>query len=231
MSEELLIIYVFLFVFTTCILFLYYRRIREGVREYTKAKTVLDDIILSFNRDLQRQEEKIQEISNKSEKASVENSRAIEEINSRIADIKVQLENLVKTKESFINNYDLIKKKIDELASQRDEILEKISELESLGMKMIPEDKGKSAIPIRREKALAPLTETELKILELLAVEGEKTVPQIKDIIKLTREHTARLMKKLYASGYVERRTEKMPYLYRIKEEMKNILKKQDTKI
>jgi len=102
MSEELLIIYVFLFVFTTCILFLYYKRIREGVREYTKAKTVLDDIILSFNRDLQRQEEKIQEISNKSEKASVENSRAIEEINSRIADIKVQLENLVKTKESFI---------------------------------------------------------------------------------------------------------------------------------
>jgi tRNA G46 methylase TrmB len=49
-------------------------------------------------------------------------------------------------------------------------------------------------------------------------------------MIKLTREHTARLMKKLYQGGYLERRTDKAPYAYRVKEEMLKILKKSETK-
>jgi DNA-binding IclR family transcriptional regulator len=66
--------------------------------------------------------------------------------------------------------------------------------------------------------------------LEILAEEGEKTAPEIKDRIKLTREHTARLMKKLYEEGYLERDSGKIPYAYRIKEEMLKILKKTEAK-
>jgi CTP-dependent riboflavin kinase len=50
--------------------------------------------------------------------------------------------------------------------------------------------------------------------------------PEIKDLIKLTREHTARLVKKLYEEGYLERNTAKTPYAYRVKEEMLKFLKK-----
>jgi hypothetical protein len=52
------------------------------------------------------------------------------------------------------------------------------------------------------------------------------TAPDVKDEINLTREHTARLMKKLYETGYLERETRKLPYYYSIKEEMVKILKK-----
>jgi len=73
---------------------------------------------------------------------------------------------------------------------------------------------------------LAPLTQTELSVLEILASEGAKTALEIRERIQLTREHTARLMKKLYEEGYLERDTEKMPYAYRVKKEMLKILKK-----
>jgi predicted HTH transcriptional regulator len=81
-------------------------------------------------------------------------------------------------------------------------------------------------IPIRRDKALASLTETEVAVLEFLSTEGPKTAPEIKEKVQLSREHTARLMKKLYEDGYVERETDKLPFKYRVKAEMEKLLKK-----
>jgi DNA-binding MarR family transcriptional regulator len=66
-------------------------------------------------------------------------------------------------------------------------------------------------------------------VIEIIGKEGEKTAPEIREKINLTREHTARLMKKLYKNGYLERDTHKMPYVYRLKEEMQKILKKRET--
>jgi DNA-binding Lrp family transcriptional regulator len=63
--------------------------------------------------------------------------------------------------------------------------------------------------------------------LKLLADDSPKTAPEIREEIKLTREHTARLMKKLYEEGYLERSTQKIPYTYRIKKEMLKLLEKQ----
>ena len=75
---------------------------------------------------------------------------------------------------------------------------------------------------------MAPLTETELTVLEIIAKEGVQTAPEIRDRVTLTREHTARLMKKLYGDGYLERDTRKMPYTYSLKKEMEKILKKRE---
>jgi DNA-binding IclR family transcriptional regulator len=62
--------------------------------------------------------------------------------------------------------------------------------------------------------------------LEMLAAEGAKTAPEIKERVQLSREHTARLMKKLYEEGYLERETNKIPFKYSVKKEMENLLKK-----
>ena len=89
-----------------------------------------------------------------------------------------------------------------------------------------------AVIPLKREQALAPLTETELRVLEFIATSpsNERTAPEVKEMIKLTREHTARLMKKLYQGGYLERRAERTPYAYSVKEEMLRLLKKSEAK-
>jgi DNA-binding Lrp family transcriptional regulator len=60
-------------------------------------------------------------------------------------------------------------------------------------------------------------------------MEGAKTAPEIKDRVHLSREHTARLMKKLYEEGYVERETGKIPFKYNIKKEMAKLLKKTES--
>jgi DNA-binding Lrp family transcriptional regulator len=73
------------------------------------------------------------------------------------------------------------------------------------------------------------LTDTEIAVLEMLSAEGAKTAPEIKERVQLSREHTARLMKKLYEEGYLERETGKIPFKYCVKKEMENLLKKPES--
>jgi len=73
------------------------------------------------------------------------------------------------------------------------------------------------------------LTETEIMVLEMLLSEGSKTAPEIKERVGLSREHTARLMKKLYEEGYLERETGKIPFRYSAKQELEKFLKKPET--
>jgi predicted transcriptional regulator len=76
---------------------------------------------------------------------------------------------------------------------------------------------------------MAALTDTEVTVLEMLTTEGSKTAPEVKDRVQLSREHTARLMKKLYEEGYLEREIGKIPFKYRIKKEMEKLLKKTES--
>src|SRR5438874_479791 len=48
-------------------------------------------------------------------------------------------------------------------------------------------------------------TPTELQVLTMLANEGPKSAPEIGRVVGRSREHTARLMKKLYEEGYIRR--------------------------
>ncbi len=68
---------------------------------------------------------------------------------------------------------------------------------------------------------LAKLTPTEMKVLRVLATSGPKTASEIREVIGKTREHSSRLMKKLFLEGYVERDTTTIPYVYKISEKIK----------
>ena len=92
-----------------------------------------------------------------------------------------------------------------------------------------PEVKIEPVMHIRRDKAMAALTDTEVAVLELLSTEGAKTAPEIKEKVQLSREHTARLMKKLYEEGYLERETGKIPFKYTVKKEMEKLLNKPES--
>ncbi len=60
-------------------------------------------------------------------------------------------------------------------------------------------------------------------VLKLLA-DGPKTSRQIETVIGRSREHTARLMKKLFELGYVTRDTNTKPYTYAITDVGKSVL-------
>ena len=231
-----------LFLFVSFLLFvviviasvLYYKRIRELREKYEDARDVVGDIVVSFNSQLHSYEDKLDGISHKTTGLSSlhdktrrevkEHGEQLKKIVSRI-NVFSAIERKVPVKIQEVN------RRIETLVTSQQEIAEKIRELERVGERIPTAPKAEKAkveapIPIKREKALAPLTETELRVLEFLGEEGPKTAPEVREEIELTREHTARLMKKLYEEGYLERGVQKIPYTYRLKKEMLKIMRK-----
>jgi DNA-binding MarR family transcriptional regulator len=73
-------------------------------------------------------------------------------------------------------------------------------------------------------------TPTELQVLTMLANEGPKSAPEIGRLVGRSREHTARLMKKLFEEGYIRRDQTRIPFRYSLVERVKQTFKKQETK-
>lgn len=231
MYDSLLMATLFLLIATTVAVVLYYRQIRRVREEYKNAKDTVEDIVIGFNRQVQRQEDRLNIIAYETEAASskIEKiGRKAQRQDRQLADVAAKVGSLSKSEQKVAAQITRVKKGFEDMIVTQERMMKKIEEIEKVPA--TPEAKVEAVIPIKREKALAPLTETELSVLDILATEGAKTAPEIRDRIKLTREHTARLMKKLYEAGYLERDTRKMPYKYRVKKEMLRILKKTEAK-
>ncbi len=212
---------------TVGIVLVYCRKIKEVSERYIEAKSVVSDIILSFRRDLQVQEQKTRSVSQRIEDLTLrgEGRKKIEQLTAEVMRIKTDLEEVCGTGRTLSDRVEKLGNSVDELFLRQEENLRKVSELAE-ARRAEPPVLGRieGVIPIEREKALARLTDTELRVLDVLAHQGDKTASHLKNWIGLTREHTARLMKSLYMRGYVERTAEKLPYVYHIKDEMKSVL-------
>ena len=73
-------------------------------------------------------------------------------------------------------------------------------------------------------------TPTELQVLTLLANQGPKSAPEIGKFVGRSREHTARLMKKLFDEGYVRRDQTRIPFRYSTVERVKQSFTKPEGK-
>jgi len=229
--DLVLVLAVFLLSITLAAFFLYYKRLKSAQAEYERAKSVIGDIVISVNKDLQRQGEKITSVSGKVDAIAYENQRVLnklKESDSHLTKLESDITVFSETEPKLSAQIKEVDKRVEELVTAQRKIEQQVAEVEKIRRKATAQTEAKieAAIPIKREKALAPLTQTELSVLEFLASEGKKTAPDIKSRINLTREHTARLMKKLYEDGYLERETGNIPYAYSLKEEMRKILKK-----
>jgi chromosome segregation ATPase len=71
---------------------------------------------------------------------------------------------------------------------------------------------------------LTSLTPTERETLEILRREGPKAAPELGKRLNKSREHTSRLMKKLYLDGYVDRESNRAPFRYRLSETVSSTL-------
>jgi predicted transcriptional regulator len=213
---------------------LYYKRIRRVHEEYEEAKNIVGDITISVNRQFQRQEAGLRAVTHEIEIISSENEKVVkkvEQYDKRLATLATTIGDAPAIEQKLSTQIEETNTKVDDIKATQNKILQRIAQVEKVRYEaQVSEAKIETVIPIRKEKALAPLTETELTALETIAKEGEKTAPEIREKIKLTREHTARLMKKLYEDGYLERDTHKMPYTYRLKKEMEKILKKREAR-
>ena len=212
----------------------YYRQIRKTQKEYEKAREAVEDIVLSFNRELKREADRLELVAYKVEgnaaKADTSIKRA-ESIEKKIAPLESKLRANSENDATILSKIAEVDTKTRNIETAHQTLKTKITEVEEQVQKLsaVPEIKIEPVIPIRRDKAMAALTDTEVTVLEMLSAEGSKTAPEIKDRVCLSREHTARLMKKLYEKGYLERETVKIPFRYSVKKEMAKLLRKAES--
>jgi DNA-binding MarR family transcriptional regulator len=75
---------------------------------------------------------------------------------------------------------------------------------------------------------MASLTPTEHETLEILRQEGPQAAPELGKRLRKSREHTSRLMKKLYLEGYVDRETNHAPFRYKVNDSLRLALERKD---
>jgi uncharacterized protein YoxC/DNA-binding CsgD family transcriptional regulator len=212
----------------------YYRRLRMAKKEYEKAKGAIEEIILSFNRQLKHEAEKLEVVAYKVEAIASKSEGALNrsnDIGRKVNTLETRVLASSEGMETIHTRLDDVEKRVRDAVASQETASAKITSLEEQAKRilMAPEASFEPVIPIKREKALARLTPTEISVLEMLASEGAKTAPEIKERVKLSREHTARLMKQLYEEGYLERDTSKIPFKYSVKKEMEKLLKKTES--
>ncbi len=234
MDEILVVLVTCLSVATVAAAIEYYRYLRRAQREYERAKAAVDDIVLSFNRQFKREAEKLEVIAYKVESIASKTSGTLDiakDFGKRMDAVEMKAKADVESAGRVVERLDYVEGRLRDVGTSQETITRKLADLEEKARQMpVAAETGLEAvIPIRREKAMAQLTDTELSVLEMLASEGPKTAPEIKERVKLSREHTARLMKKLYEQGYLERETGKIPFRYSVKKEMEKLLKKTET--
>ncbi len=235
----------------------YYKQVRKAYKEYEKAKDFIEDIVLSFDRELKRESDKFDTMVSKVEgsynTANVSYRKA-DNVESKIEPLEQQLVALSQSYQamsqtisqnigentqnstSILTGLTGFETKIKDIEvtqeTLRNRILAFEDQIQKLSVSPPVEAKNEIVLPsivIKRDKAMSALTDTEIAVLEMLSKEGAKTAPEIKERVKLSREHTARLMKKLYEEGYLEREAGKIPFRYSIKKEMEALLQKSES--
>lgn len=240
----------------------YYKQIRSAQKEYEKAKGAVEDIVLSFNRELKRESDRLEQIAFKVEGSLSKSDtglKRIDNIEKRMLPFESKVVVLDEQKRNFEYQKSILETQLNQISSlsqsnsslsqafsgldlkvhdievSQESLKQKFSSFEEQIQKISTISPSEfrvepvmPVVPIKRDKALASLTNTEVAVLEMLVAEGSKTAPEIKDRVQLSREHTARLMKKLYEEGYLEREVGKIPFRYSVKKEMEKFLKKEE---
>jgi len=205
-----------LFIVTIVASYIFYQRIKMAQGEYEDSKDAVRNITFGFSRQVKRMESDLERLERDTLQAKY---MANEALANRQDNSEATLAGLEKVKElsnrvdGIEDSIEVMKKDLNKLASQP---------------RVITQAHVDAPIPVQGDDILAELTDTELEVLKMIVDSGEGTVPEIKEIIEKTREHTARLLKKLYDKGFVDRNTSSMPYRYSIRKEIRDLILEQN---
>jgi len=206
---------------------LFYQRIKRAQEEYEASKQATKNIVVSFFRELSKERKRRETISvavdaatNRSFEAlrlSEENQSITRTFSDKLDKATQDISALNEKIETLNNRSDL----------KREVIVDRKPSAETAPLTAEPPP----SVSTGRGAVLSKLNPTEITVLDILEREGEMTAPKIRERIGRTREHTARLLKKLYDNGFIDRVTGSMPYKYKIRKELRDLLAEQKTDV
>ena len=197
--------------------YIFYQRIKMAQWEYDESRGKVQNITSMFTRQVKRMESEINRVEREALQAKYMANEAfsagqgsgdatlaglekVKELNTRVESIETSIESM--------------RDELKKLASQP----RVISQVQPLS----------APIHVEGMSVIQQITETEMEVLKMIVDLGEGTVPEIKGVIEKTREHTSRLLKKLYEKGYIDRNTSGMPYRYSIRKEIRELILEQN---
>jgi len=224
-----------LLIVTVIASYLYHKKILEARGEYVKAQNIIRDITFGFTRQVKRISIQISNIENnvqdaynigfEAKKNSEKSLKFIENINF---DPK-ELNDKFSYQQSVLNNHSKLigeQKEVNNSYEKEIRILkEEVINLASKPPVRQIIREVNAPITVDESDILSKLTSTEYEVLTLMQNMGFSSVPQIKQKIGKTREHTARLLKKLFEKGFIDRNTTSMPYKYQVRKEVRDLIK------
>ena len=163
-SDFMLVVTSVLLFGTVLALFLYYRRIMSLRQEYDRAKGVIDDIVVSVDSQFKRQKDRVLFVSQKMGNIFLENEKVVkkvEEYEVRLTDLTRLMGSVPQIEETFSGQFIEMRNEVVDIKETQNKVMKKLVEIEKIKQEVYgPEVKIEAAIPIKKEKALAPLTET-----------------------------------------------------------------------
>ena len=209
------------------------RRKKENVGQSSENTDVARLFFDSFSKRVGTVEDGLKTISTEIEKLKISVDR------SQLSDLVLlerlqKAEGLVKESISWIKQAVESSGQVEESRIGKEESRNQASESSVAPVRIDAEEAVLSRRvlgPVRELGTLPSITTpTELQVLTLLANEGPKSAPEIGLVVGRSREHTARLMKKLYEEGYIRRDQTRIPFRYSLVERVKQTFKKQETR-
>jgi len=197
------------------------RAFRQSRQAVTEAASLISVIVDALSSRIARSESVLTAL--RSDMAtSARRDDVLEEKQDQLRDahkeIVRQLQDVMSSDKRLIAELEQLKSRITEIPAPR-QMVEGLPKPENL------------AAVISEEDILASLTPTEHHTLEILRVEGAKGAPELGKRLKKSREHTSRLMKKLYLEGYVSRESNHAPFRYKLSDVVRSALESSKNQI
>jgi chromosome segregation ATPase len=136
--------------------FEYYRQVRKAQREYEKAKEAVEDIVLSFNRELKREAENLEMVAFKVEgSASKADSglKRVDAVERKVTPLEGQVNAVSETNASILARLADVDVRTRNIEGVHETLKTKITVLDEQVQKLLtgPEVKGEAVIPIKRQ--------------------------------------------------------------------------------
>lgn len=108
-----------------------------------------------------------------------------------------------------------LEKSLASILTQHKQMLHDLENLRSRPAALPPQPRA----ALEENPVLDRLTPTERETLQILK-DGALRAPELGRRVNKSREHMARLMKKLYQEGYVDRETDRPPFRYKLNDKL-----------
>jgi DNA repair exonuclease SbcCD ATPase subunit len=207
-----------LWVATLVFVVVYYSRLKGVSKEYYEAKDIVERIVMTFKNRYDELSAGLRRLEEKIAQTPLSVSEATEKMTSLNESLQRGIEALETTKGAtgkLAGDVERLQKDVESIKEIQSKLVADISEPSQFQAPL----SDRRVIQRQSESQQGPITSyvtsTEKAVLDYLLLEGPRTAREIEVKIGKTREHTARLMKKLWQQGYVERETNRIPFTYR----------------